>query len=185
MAIYKIKGVKKCHVLYSSGTTPPGATQQIVFTRAVGLDVPRTDIDFLGDNQKQTMFSIDKVTAAVEADKFTDAVLEKLYSKVSAPQTGEITRYYFGQQAEEAPADIGLQIELQAVNDDTGIERTVRIILYRGKAQPYTPPSANSKEKHGMAFTFEAVKTSTDLLGSSIPNSPADGCYYSIAVLSS
>jgi len=184
LATYKVKGVKQGKVLYSSGPTTI-AEEQIVFLRSVGLDVPRSDIDFLGDGQVQTMFSIDKVVATIEVDKYTEALFERLYGKSDAAQTGEISRYYFGETAEEAPPDVGLQIDLQAVEDATGTERTLRVTLYKGKAQPYTVPSAASKEKHGMAWTFEAVKTATDLITSAIPSVPTGGAYYSIAILSS
>lgn len=179
----KIKGVSSVYVLYSAGASP--SKEQIIFTRAVGLDVPVSNIDFLGDNQTETLYSIDKVTASIEADKFTDIILERLYTKTSYPQTGEISRYYFGDENEETGKTTGLEVNLLAQDDATGTKRTVRVTLYKGHAMPYRLPAANSKEKHGMAFNFEAVKTSTDVCGAAIPSCPTGGAYYSIAILSS
>lgn len=185
MAItYKIKGVKKASVLYSLNASTIGK-EQIVFARAVGMDVPQTNIDFMGDNQVETLYSIDKVIATVEADKFTDTVLEKVYGKTSAHQSGEITRYYFGNEAEELPPNVGLEVDMLALDEvGNGNARTVRITIFKAKTNPYSLPSANSKEKHGMAFGFEARKTTTDLIGSALVSGPTDGAYYSIAILS-
>lgn len=182
---YKIKGVKSANLLYSSGTTPPGAKEQMVFARAISVDVPRTDIDFMGDNQVQTLFSIDKVIATAELDKVTPVLWERAFGKTSAPQSGEISRYYFGEEAEELPPAVGLEVNLLALEEPALTKRTLRVTMYRCQVQPYMLPNMNSKEKHGQGFVFEALKTSTDVIGSSIPGAPTDGCYYSIAVLSS
>lgn len=185
MTVYKIKGVKQVNVLYSSAPTTI-SKERIHFARAVGMDVPQTSIDFMGDNQVETLYSIDKVIATVEADKFTDAVLERVYGKTSQAQSGEVKRYYFGDEAEELPSDVGLEVDLLAIDEvGVGTARTVRITIYKAKVNPYSIPAANSKEKHGMGFTFEAKKTATDLITSALPGVPTDGAYYSIAILSS
>lgn len=184
MPSYKIKGVKKVSVLYSANASTI-SKEQIIFARSVGMDVPQTNIDFMGDNQVETLYSIDKVVATVEADKFTNTVLEKVYGKTSQAQSGEISRYYFGNETEELPPDVGLEIDMLALDEvGSGTARTVRVTIFKAKTNPYSIPSANSKEKHGMAFGFEARKTTTDLIGSAIPSAPTDGTYYSIAILS-
>lgn len=183
---YKVTGIKDAQLLYLLS----GAIEEldIPFGNAFSAEVEAEEIEFEGDNTKDTLYSNQTLKGTVGFDKWSEAVLEKLYNKTavtSGLEADEAKRYYMGDDGELAPPNIGFKVTLAAVNDATEVAAELRLMVFIAKASPFKPPEAKNADKWApVEVEWTAEKTSTDLAGAALPGVPTGGAMYSISILS-
>jgi len=180
MSNYKVTGIKDAAVLTS------GATTDIPFGNTLTIAQEFETIAFEGDGDTEEVYYNQRLTGTIGGDKWAEAVLEKLYGKTSVTGvSGESKSYYMGEDAELTPAQVGLRVDLAAIDDATELAATLRLTVFRAKARPFSPPDAGNSAKWApIMFEWAAEKTSTDINGVALVGVPTGGAMYRIGVLS-
>jgi hypothetical protein len=184
--IYKVTGIKDATLQYLlSGAI---ADVDIPFGNAFSLEVEAEEIEFEGDNTKESVFSNQSLKGTIGFDKWSEEVLERLYNKTaltSGLEADEVKRYYMGDDGELAPPNIGLKVTLAAINDTTELAAELRLRVFKAKCNPFKPAEAKNADKWAPTeVEWTAEKTATDLAGAALPSVPTGGALYSISVLS-
>jgi len=180
MSTYKVTGIKDAAVLYSGGST------DIPFGNTITMGTEFDTITFEGDGDTEELYYNQRLAGTIGGDKWDETVLEKLYDKTSVTGiSGEAKSYYMGQDAELAPPQVGLQVDLNAINDSTEAAATLRVTIFRVKVSPFKPPDGSNAGKWApIVFNWKAEKTSTDINGVALVGVPTDGAFYRLGILS-
>lgn len=180
MSTYKVAGIKDAKVLYSGGSS------DIPFGNTITLNTEFDTITFEGDNDTDELYLNQKLSGTIGGDKWDETVLEKIYGKSSVTGvSGEAKSYYFGQDAELAPSQVGLQVDFEAIDDSDESSHTLRLTVFKVKARPFKPPDGGNASKWAaIVFTWKAEKTTTDIAGAALVGVPADGAFYRLGILS-
>jgi len=183
--IYRISGIKDATIVESTGDTV-----DIPYGNVITVGPEFETITYEGDGVQQNDYYGLRVGGTIGGDKWSEDVLEALYSKTAATSgTGiddvESTRYYMGDNAELAPTQVGLRVDFSAINDSTEAAATIRMTVFKTRVAPFVPPEgANAAKFAPLSFTWTAEKTSTDIEGNALPGVPTGGAFYAISVLS-
>jgi hypothetical protein len=184
MATYKVKGIKAARVGYISAGNIVFET--IPFGTELALNGDVSDVTFEGDGQIERLYYDAEISGTISADKFKTEVLQRIYNKtpvVAGLPAGVASRQYFGTQDELAAGYVELQVDLDAVEDATGVAKQLRMDIFKVKAGPYVQPNIGHRTKMGMQITWTAIRTATDIDDAALPSVPTGGAVYSIDVL--
>jgi len=182
MSTYKGMGIQHAAILYSGAGVvseqdiPYGNT----FTMAAEFDT----ITFEGDGTSANEYSNIRLTGTIGGDKISEEVMEKLTGKTaSTGVSGEAKTYYMGAAADLTPPQVGLLVEMSAINDSTEAAAVIRMTVFNAKISPFTPPDVTNNAKWApIVFNWSAERTSTDIAGVALPDVPTGGALWSWAV---
>ena len=180
MATYKVTGIKDAAVLTS------GVASDIPFGNTLTIAQEFETITFEGDGDTAEVYYNQRLTGGIGGDKWDETVLEKLYGKSSVTGvSAESKSYYMGEDAELSPSQVGLRVDMAAIDDSDESAVTLRITVFRAKVRPFSPPAAGNSAKWApIMFEWAAEKTSTDINGVALPGVPTGGAMFRIGILS-
>jgi len=179
--IYRVLGISGGTITDSGGTET-----DIPYINQFAINPEVSEIEFEGDGASVTDAYGIKVDGTFGYDKWSEDVLEALFSKTSTDSgTGESKRYYMGEAAELTPTQVQLEFDLSAINDATEAAATIRMTVFKARCKPYTPPDGANKAKWAAhSFSFSSEITSTDIEANALPEVCTGGAHWAISVLS-
>lgn len=183
MGIYRVKGIKDVKIVDSAG-----AETDLPYGNTFTMEPEYETFTFEGDGESQDDYAALKLNGTIGGDKLSTDVLAKLYGKTvltTGLPSGEATRIYMGTNDELAAPQLGLTVDLYAIDDSDESEETLRIQVFKIRTQPMTPPEGQNADKWApLEFQWSAEKATTDIQGTALPDVPTGGAYYAVSLLS-
>jgi hypothetical protein len=188
MSTYKVKGILDACILYSgSGVI---ATTNIPFGNTFTLAPEYDTITYEGDGSTEEEYVNLRLTGTIGGDKLDTDVLARMTGKTAVTSGSgidgvESSRFYMGAAEDLTPPQVGLRVDLSAVDDTLETAKTVRLTVFKAKIKPVTPPDGSNNEKWGpVMFEWSAERTSVDIIDAALPGVPTGGAMYAISILS-
>lgn len=180
---YKIKGIAHAAILYSGAGVV--SETDIPFGNTFTLAPEFDTITFEGDGTQEEEYINQRLTGTIGGDKFDDAVMARITGKTaSTGVSGESKTFYMGSADDLTPPQIGLKVDLSAV-DDNEAAATIRLTVFKAKVRPFTPPDAGNNSKWApVTFAWTAERTTTNIAGEALTDVPTAGAMYSIGIAS-
>lgn len=173
----EVYGVRHCYVVYNNAGAY--AYKRVWFTKECEIKTTFGKLEFSGDGQKFSRPYGYEATGTIMADIDDDTLDSILWQlpKV-APGAGDIfaSRYYHGTDQELQTTYVELMLTLDGANTDTGAPIVVRYTLPKIQFEPDTPVKYQTEAIGGRQLTFNAHRTTTDIIGAALTNMPSRGC---------
>ncbi len=173
---YEIYGVRHCYIEYNNGGVI--GYKRVWFTKESEIKAEAGKLEFSGDGQKfnRPYGYLCSGTVACEIDDDTiDSILWGL--PVVTPGGGDdfAKRFYHGVDQELQTTYVGVRLTMDGANTDTGAPIVMRFRVLKAQFSPDSPPKMQTEAIGGRLLTFNAHRTTTDIVGGALTSMPTRG----------
>ncbi len=180
----QIGSVRHCYIVYNNSSAY--GYKRVWLSKKCEVKPTFGKLEYSGDGMKlQKMYGY-QLDGTIEADATDDTLDSILFvTPVVTPVGGDLfaKRYVKGTRAELQTNYVGVWITMDGEDADTGAVLAVRYNILKAQFNPETPPALATEAVAGRMLSFNARKTTVDILGNAVTGVPSDGAFWTYDII--
>jgi hypothetical protein len=179
MAKYELYGIRHTYIEYNNASVL--AFRRVWMTKDCEVKIANQMLEFAGDGQKFKRPYGYECEGTVMADIDADDLDPIIFGTANVTPVGPDDfhfRQVRGTDAEMQGQFVGLRITVDGADTDTFAPIVVRFRILRVQFMPDNPGKMASQTVQGRQLTWNARRTTTDIVGTAITGMPARGGWW-------